>query len=170
MMRMYQIDPMEGPSWLLDNRGKRRKQKPRVKKSKPTSAEVSTNGDSEAVENRSVESSQVAESLETETVIETEPIVPETRVSKPIVPDTRVSEPVVIPESANLESIPETGRPNKRRAAAAAVASLKEPSLNKKLRQGDDIFKDSKFKETKSRKTKSVGAKKLSNGDIADKE
>jgi len=66
---------------------------------------------------------------------------------------SRISEPS--DDAATRES----GRPSKRRAASA-VASFKEPSLNKKLRQGDNLNKDAKLKESKTKKKSSGGEKK----------
>ena len=167
MIEMYQYDPIEGPSWLLDTHTRRRGQKSQATKSKPpkveaepkkpenvrpetteaTSSHAQNESRSDVVQDdvvsQSNESSVAASSTTTTRVTESDEIGNGSRISEPI------------DESTTRES----GRPSKRRAAAA-VASFKEPSLNKKLRQGDDLNKDAKFKERKTKKKSGVGEKK----------
>ena len=161
MMEMYQYDPIEGPSWLLDTRARRRGPNPRLQKTteavKPAQSTADSTTDQDDVVSQSTNNLNVTEESSTvaaEPIPETEATANPAANSISSESQNRISEPE--PEPVDRES----GRPNKRRAAAAAVASLKEPSLHKKLRQGDDLGRDAKFRVTNARKSKSTGAKK----------
>jgi hypothetical protein len=153
--KFYNID-----CWLLDTRPRRRRMSVRVPEPEISGSESfhrpNTTADSIAVQDDVVSQSTNNGSQDDKSTTASpvpEPEVPEPDVNSVSDNLTRISEPA--DETANRES----GRPSKRRAASA-VASFKEPSLNKKLRQGDNLTKDLKFRETKSRKTKSSGGKK----------
>ena len=157
MMEMYQYDPIEGPSWLLDTRARRRGPIARLQKTtevaRPPSSTVDSATLQEDVVSQSTNNLNVADESAA-AMASASSAIPETETSANLTANSissesrdRISEPVDR----------ESGRPSKRRAAAA-VASFKEPSLNKKLRQGDDLNRDAKFRV--GRKTKSTGAKK----------
>ena len=113
-----------GPSWLYDDNNKKRRAPPKSKKTKTNSSEKSSQNVSEETRTTAIQTSNSSEKS-------SRPVSDEPQTISIQASDSSSSE---LPARPSDEDESRRGR---RRAAAAALGSLKEPSANKKLRQGD---------------------------------
>ena len=114
-----------GPSWLYDDNNKKRRAPPKSKKTKTNSTGKSNQNVSEETRTTAIQTSNSSE-----------------KSSRPVSdePQTISIQASGSSSSSELPARPsdeDESRRGRRRAAAAALGSLKEPSANKKLRQGD---------------------------------